>query len=609
MTDENTGIQWERMDGLANVMTGMGTSGYDPNYGMNIYPKLQGMTREQQDAYVREYGICRKVVHNIPNAATSKWGRVQIAEGDPELIKKITTALDEIPVSLVINEAMGAQKAFNQAMKAAFKSGNGAILLDVDDGLSPSEPMDESKIKSVRRLWVCDRWRLMPNIAQMDSITGFQHYLLYPGFGWGVQVMGRASLVHKSRVLWFRGSELNDQSLYQNQGCDDCILESLLRAFNLYQTAVEGAGRMIHDYDVVIHSIQGLLEKLSSANPTKVENTLRERLRVNLQSRSVYRGMVIDKDHESISHDTRSAGGYDGLVGTVKDYFLASTDYPPAVLFGEFASGLNASGKETSEKQLWNETISQVQSDKMHSHMLKLLRVLCSAKDSPTKGKIPEGLGWKWNPVYAPTPNEQAELEQQRAQIAQTWAQLDQGFGLVALKSHYAGTDYNPDVTLPEDYVKALDRNIENATKEQPEGAEGGMPGMPGAEGAAPPEGEAPAAEAAPEPDPEAFANFTDEDWQRYIETGEMPPPAEGGEESPPAEEAEPAADEEEDDFSLEELGVDESVLDSADEPYFDGGAWRFDATGGNASTLKPMAATVVVPSSARAILRQIKPR
>jgi hypothetical protein len=58
------------------------------------------------------------------------------------------------------------------------------------------------------------------------------------------------------------------------------------------------------------------------------------------------------------------------LFDRVKENLLASIDIPPAIAFGEFASGLNSTGQSTTEKQLWNETTAQFQIDKYDDSIL-----------------------------------------------------------------------------------------------------------------------------------------------------------------------------------------------------------------------------------------------
>lgn len=485
---------------LSNAVTGLGDAQYDPtqNFTLRLMPG-NGMSREEQSEAVRQFGLLRKVVTTIPKAATAQWGEVALAEGDRKQIDAIARAMQKLPGRTLTRRMTGARKAFQLAMIDAFRSGNAGIVMDVDDGRDISEPIDLKNIKSLRKLYVMDRWSIQPDLIASSGLT---HYTITQISGMYTQrIFGR---VHHSRVLWLAGAEADDLSRQYNGGCDDSILEGVMRAFILYLSGIEGAARMIQDYDVFVHKIQGLMNDFGLCGGNDFSATagggsatasagdkLLQRLRLNQRSRSMFKGYVIDKDAEELGTVTRSAGGYSDLVDTVKGFLQASTEYPPAILFGEFSSGLDSSGKSQEEKQLWNETIGQVQVEKL-DHLLigsiegddpspGLLQIICLAKDGPTKGRLPESLGWKWREVYPPGPGDQADLEQKRAQVAQTLAGLDPNFGPQAILSHYGGQEYSPDITLSPEYRKSLEEAVK--TIQSPEGEQGGEAG--GSEGEA----------------------------------------------------------------------------------------------------------------------------
>ena len=439
-----------RLDGIQNLVTGMGTESYDQSMGMQLFSRPT--LNQQQQSKLLKYGFLRKLVSKLPKAATSRWGNTTIIDGKADVLTSITTALDKIkiviPGELPIT---GVRKAFYHALFNAFLTGNGAIVIHTvpkkNEILDLSQPLDLGNLKQIRKLVVLDRWQIQPILNQdLEEVMFFQ------------TLMGGASRIHSSRVLWFDGEKLDSWGRMQNQGCDESILEGIYEVFMNYAGGIQGASRMLQDFDVLDIAIKGLWEM--SEDQAKVMLT---RAQQNTQMQSIYRARIRDMDDESLTHSTRSVGGYSDLLETLKKWMMANTEYPPAILFGEFSSGIGASGQSQEERTLWNETIADLQESRMTHQMTGrhvdapgLLDILCACTDGPTKGKTPEGLGWAWNPLYTPTPTEQADLETNRAQMAMTLAGGDPDFLPQYIGSAYGGNVYNPIITLTPEYKKKI---------------------------------------------------------------------------------------------------------------------------------------------------------
>lgn len=473
--------------GISNAQTGQGISGYDPTLAYTVNLANRKLTKEEQAAYVEQYGLCRKVVTNIPLASISRWCNIVFTDADPEKQVEITQYLDNLPVQSLFNEFIGVRQGFCEALTNAFQTGNGALIVDADDGESSLEaPLNEKRLKRINRLWLLDRWQIQPDLTTLlTNKKPLEYYRLT-----GYNPITEGIRVHKSRVLWFRGNELRDWSLWRNQGCDDSLLEGLAYAFNLMFAIVGGYGRMAADYEVVNHKIQGLLQKLEMKG-SEAEAQIRNRLALNQQRRSMFRDMVSDKEYEDIQILTRQVSGYGELYDRVERYLQVSSPYSPSVLFGDFSSGLNAGTMQTQEASTWNNTIAQVQQQKLDSPLMRLLKLALLCKESPTKGEIPEGLDVEWLVLIEPDDQQKADLQANYASIVQVLGSLDPRFVPVAIKSLYGGAKFNPSITLPEEYLDALDEDIKNP----PQPDQGmGMEGMP-------PEGEEmPAEEASAEP-------------------------------------------------------------------------------------------------------------
>ena len=497
MTNVFSAEQKLRLDGIQNLVTGMGMQAYDQTLGMQIVSRPP-LTQQQQSSFLKS-GFLHKLICKLPKAATSKWGNPTIVDGQADTIAAITTALDKIKV-VIPGElpVTGLKKAFYHALFNAFLTGNGAIIIHTvpkkDEDLDLSKPLDLKNLKQIRKLVVLDRWQIQPFITQeLEEVTHFQ------------TMMNGAGRIHSSRVLWFEGEKLDAWGRMQTQGCDMSILETINESYMQYAASLQGLSRMMVDFDVIDIAIDGLWAM--TEDQAKVMLT---RAQQNIQLQSIYRARIRSKGDEEITHSTRSIGGFPEVLEVQKNWMMAQTEYPPAILFGEFSTGLGASGKTQEERALWNDTIADLQESRMthqligrHEDAPGLLDILCACSDGPTKGKQPEGLGWSWNALYTPTPTEQADLEMNRAQMAATIASLEPDFLAQYIGSAYGGNEFNPNVTLTPEYKKKISDAAALIPPPPPELDEYGNPiGTVYAEPAAPVEEEpAPPAEEVPQTD------------------------------------------------------------------------------------------------------------
>ncbi|MGC8710970.1 MAG: anti-CBASS protein Acb1 family protein [Leptodesmis sp.] len=464
-----------RLDGLQNLTTGLGVAGTDPTLEYQVtafYPLLQ----QTQSRWVRQFKLCQKVVQIIPDTMTESWGTFTLGgeSGKKELVEWVNQKLWHLEGRRSFVELHGIQHGFNSAQTAANQTGNGAIVLLIDDGGNLSDPVELKRIKAVTGFTVFDRWQLQPDLSDFYAKGELTHFqLITSTMGRIVDVRGNPvslqTRIHRDRVLWFRGQEiLDDWELRANFGCDDSVLDSFVRAFTDYYASIRGMARMAVDPDVRVHKISGLLTGIESGG-RQAEDLYASRVRQFHQQISLYRTGIIDKDLEEIDSVTRSLGGLDQISGKLLDWCLSNTDLFPSELLGQQLnrSGLADTGK--TEQENANRRTRRFQAKKFDSNIRKLIKYLLLSKESPTQEE-PDSWGWQWNPLYSTTPLEQSELELNRSQIASAIAAIDPTGTLAAafILSNYGGEQYNPTVTLPKEAVRALEAVIKNPQQGQP---------------------------------------------------------------------------------------------------------------------------------------------
>lgn len=474
-----------REDSLVNPTTGAGVVKYDPSQSWQIsWQNTRSLNRYQQAA-LTSIGLMHRIIYTLPNACCRRWGTVTLDGGDPKKVNEINQSLLKIPVIDAKRRRRGGgfREAIRIALGLAFETGNGAIILDADDGRPLYEPLDLNNLTKIKSLRVASKWQVVPYFYNNDG-PSYTHYQI---FGQGYYTQGdvfnmSGTIIHRSRVFWFSGIETYNElsaSRYSLPGTDRSLLDLVVEAFLEYYGGVKGAGRMIQDFDVIVHKIKGLAEMLQAdcdGGTSNAKSMVASAAAMNAKARSTYRSYVADMDQEAIEHITRQVGGYNDLLQTIKSYLLINTPYPPAVLFGEFSAGLGASGESQEERSLWNDTVSQEQEAKITPNMISLdpefvgiLGVVMAQKEGPTKGKVLDNVGWSWHSLYAPTPQQQAALEKERATIIQTLGSIDPRFTSNAILSHYGGQEFNPVITLTEEYKEALEAEA-RLEKEPPSG-------------------------------------------------------------------------------------------------------------------------------------------
>jgi phage-related protein (TIGR01555 family) len=440
-----------RMDDVDALERLSGGASYDMM--SRIFSQYRGtiqLSRTTIQYLYRKYGILKKLVNIPANQMTFRWGHLQLGgkDGDAQIQEEFDRLTRAIPVQSVYSKRRGLSTAFNLAQKAANKNGNGAILLDLEDGGELDEPINYRKLQRINQLFVLNRWAIKP--LRIGGTTDYEFYQLggvasnriLPGLA-GVRAL---QSVHRSRVLWFRGEELDDDELAQTGGCDDSVFESIISSFFDYQESICGAKQMIKDFDIFVHKLNGLLDELADDPDGEYEALLQKRLHSNDMMRSVHKTQIIDKEQEDLVHSTRQVSGYSDLMTRILDNFLANTELTPAELLGKYPEGMAETGK--TEQQNANDRTSRYQSEKFQSNIMDYCEILFRCKEGITQGKVPDSYEFKFNLLYPVTPPEQAELQLNYAQIDDINIRNGVYGGDDVAKSRYGGSDFQPSIVI-----------------------------------------------------------------------------------------------------------------------------------------------------------------
>lgn len=427
---------------LYNAITEMGTAGDKSEYtrvGMGI--KLDKFALER----LYKVSLCQRVCNAIPESAILKGWEVTLGEkANPKISSGIKTYQKNLELA----------KKFKQAQILANLYGGAAIVMAIDDGRPASEPVNEENIRSLKALYVRDRYKIRPVIEDAIDILDpdYYEYIIQgneeivklkslfpgkpkPGTRYGYRI-------HKSRILRFDGVEFPPDLAEMNEGWGGSVLESIWEEYRDYKSSLKSAAAMLNDFSLFVYSIKNL-DKIIKAND---EELLKSRLKFLQLMTSVFGGVAIDAEGEKIEYATRNFGGIDALIDRLRDAFIGSSQIPHDKLFGESPSGLGATGE--SEERNWSHTVETFQVSRWQSLLEKVLRYLLLAADSPTKGKEPPDWGIKFL-------NMMPESEADKAAARATQSQTDNTYVTAGVllpdeirKSRFGGSEYSFETQL-----------------------------------------------------------------------------------------------------------------------------------------------------------------
>jgi len=389
------GVAMNALAMLQNRMTGLGQSGRDKYLETDIATDFTPLNRPQLQALYRKSAECEKVVDLLPKSATAEnWIEVTIGKGRKGLPAKAVQYSEDLKLRDVIREAgiMGRL------------DGDGFVIIGVDDGGLPIEPVNEGRIRKISWLYPVDRWRVIP-----DTTTGRpghpEFYNLYLPATEALpsdQTMGK---IHKSRVLRLPGKRLwGDMSLY-NSGYNDSVLQTFFPAFVQYLIAIEYSTRMVQDYNQFVYKLQGLAQLILAGEEEKIF----KRFQAILMSMSTLGGLAMDADREDGQFISRNFSGLDALIDKLKDRASGASKLPPTKLWGSSQKTALSNSAE-GDKYEWADCVADYRSEILADPVHDFFRLVFLAQNGPTGGRIPESWGISYRSALRLNLKEQTAL-------------------------------------------------------------------------------------------------------------------------------------------------------------------------------------------------------
>ena len=385
-----------RADGWLNTYTGLGVARHDPSMQTTFIIGTE-LTKHPDliRRLLRSNAIARKVVSK---QVIQAWGtgvnyRAQSASG-LDVTDDLKSELKRLKVESAIKTGRSLGRAF----------GGSLLLMSVDDGLDPAEPLDLNRVRRLLYLRPIDRHDI--GHIDYDTSGGIRDGspLVYT-----VQIAGLSSIkIHHSRVIRFEGLDVDRVTRQRLSGWSDSVLQPCYDAIKDIDSARQSLSAQMQSATQTVYSVKGLHEQILSGNREFIQDWVAsvELMRSNL------RAVVLDSDGESIDFESRPLGDSVKVFESLQHTVSAACDMPITELFGSSPSGLSTDDLSGS-RRYYDKIEAEEQRGQQGDALDRCLEVIVSQSQVPEVYRA--SVSYMWPSLYSPTSAEQAQINKTRA--------------------------------------------------------------------------------------------------------------------------------------------------------------------------------------------------
>jgi hypothetical protein len=437
------------LDTLQNFVTGLGQLGTDPSLNTQyIFQELDRITLENM---YRGDWLARKICDAPADDMTREWRAWQASQPQIEALEELEKALD-------------LQRKIKQWISLARLYGGGALIMGVNDGNDPSQPIDLNKCKKdcLEYVVVLSCWDLSAGERIYDVRNPYfsrpsYYTIATPMFGFGgvtvptviaqpkqqgavrtflnnvVPLTRRnntinatsfnlgLSQIHPSRVLELPGNELPDWRLAaRGGGWGDSVLQTVVDTMRAFTTTIQSIAAMVSDGKLDVVKIPDMALNL---NTPGYKNKLIDRFTLSTQTKSVISALLLDKEEDWQRVNTQYAG-LPMIMHEFITFISGAANIPVSRLFGQamgrgLSGGSTSGGGESDLRNYYDECASQ-QKNSIAPRIAILDQVLMRS----ALGKEDPNIHYDWNPLWQLSDEEKSKIAFAKAQTTQIYATL-----------------------------------------------------------------------------------------------------------------------------------------------------------------------------------------
>ena len=301
------------------------------------------------------------------------------------------------------------QTTFNMAQKWSRLYGTSLIVMDIEDGGDPEDPLeldfigegDLNHIKAVD----CNRFdtaQITITYDPLDPNYGLPEHYRFTGSG---------TRVHHSRVLRFDAIKLPFDEFLRNRYLSDSVLARLYTALVNFNTVTDAAASMVYNCNIDIIKVENLLNLVQTQEGM---NLVTKRFALADMLKSFNNTLLLDsKEQHEIKTNTFTS--LPELMDRYGMFLTGGSDIPAVRLMGTSAKGLNATGEGDLDNYYDKLKSNQIVDFKPKLEYFDKIMARSLGFDSE------QDLSFEFNPLYQMDPSEIAEIELKNAQRDQIY--------------------------------------------------------------------------------------------------------------------------------------------------------------------------------------------
>jgi phage-related protein (TIGR01555 family) len=376
-------------DGLQNLNTGLGTeySSLNNTFFDGLLP-ISPDGRDGLSYLYRSIWQVEKVVDYFPNEMTKEWGTLTLTR-NRKAEKEIQPKLEKL------------KEIFREGQQWANLYGSAMVILFIEDGGEFYEPVNYERIKSVDYSRVFDRWELTidPRSFVYKNEPYDPEFYTLSSYSRDSRLQNN-TLIHKDRILRFRGKKLPPYEQLLNEGWEDSVLQTFISSLKNYLSGYHHTTEALKDFEILVVKIQDLNEKLAASE--QGFTALKQRAKEVTTNASSQRGLWMDKDTEDAMLISRSFSNVEKIVELAMREMIGASGIDP----GEFYKDKDQIKANSKEERL--ATASRIHS-LQESKWSKLIESQLDLILAPYKIKK-QNRKWEWTSTYSPTELEKLEM-------------------------------------------------------------------------------------------------------------------------------------------------------------------------------------------------------
>lgn len=372
-------------DGLANIMTGRGTS---VDRGTHNFWRRRFTNPQQIEAAYLGSWLHRKIV-DIPAQDMVRAGRDWDAEDD------------QIAAIEREEKRLGYWQKIHAALTLG-RLGGGAIVIGLGD--DPTQPLPATiRPGQISYLSVLSRWQLTLGDRETDPVSPMYGQPRY------FQLAGdtRQTRIHPSRVVCFKGLPVPAMlaTAWDDTFWGMSVVEAVDEAVQQATTACAGFAALIDEAKIDVYRFDKMAEMIGHGDAG--EATVMKRVELTTQGKSIHRAVILDKEDEWDQRQLTLAGVRDVII-TYDGRVAGAADIPATRLFGKAPDGQNSTGE--GDMANYHQSIGAKQGMELRPPLEALDAVML-----PSAG-VPSDLSWSFSSLNVMTEQQAAETELKEAQ-------------------------------------------------------------------------------------------------------------------------------------------------------------------------------------------------